>query len=442
MLDIFNINTKKNIFSLFLVAILLSGTVTTTANTFFPTLSLKEAHAISSEYNLDKKVEEYDSNNYYQSNDIINKKDNIECTNFNLNANGLTNNDEIPESLRVLIKKATTIDQTQTTAEEIVESKENRDFDSTKTSSGNDDENKRSNSNDDKGDFIIICKNNNDNEQPAIMSPSIPPIPPPPPQNDNVYVVWVDRTNGGDEDIFYRVSHNNGETFEPFIDLSNNTGNSFNPQMVVSGNNVYVVWEDNTNGLDRDIFFRVSHDNGETFEPFIDLSNNTGLSFNRQMVVSGNNVYVVWTDRTNGPDDDIFFRVSHNNGETFEPFIDLSDNTELSIDPQMVVSGNNVYVVWQDFTNGPDLDIFFRVSHDNGDTFESFIDLSNDTEDSSNPQIIISENNIYFIWLDFTNEPNSDIFFRVSHDNGDTFESFINLSNNTANSLDPQMVVQ
>ncbi len=46
--------------------------------------------------------------------------------------------------------------------------------------------------------------------------------------------------------------------------------------MLVSGNNVYVSWIDNSNGSDTDIFFRASNDNGQTFDPVIDLSNNTG----------------------------------------------------------------------------------------------------------------------------------------------------------------------
>ena len=55
--------------------------------------------------------------------------------------------------------------------------------------------------------------------------------------------------------------------------------------MVVSGSNVYVVWEDLSNCPDADIFFRVSNDNGETFEPPIDLSSNTGDSVEQQMLV-------------------------------------------------------------------------------------------------------------------------------------------------------------
>jgi hypothetical protein len=72
---------------------------------------------------------------------------------------------------------------------------------------------------------------------------------------------------------------------EPFIDLSNNDRNSSFPLIAVSGNNVYVVWEDTTNGGDSYIFFRVSHDNGDTFEPFIDLSDNDGVSDNPQISI-------------------------------------------------------------------------------------------------------------------------------------------------------------
>jgi Collagen triple helix repeat (20 copies) len=258
---------------------------------------------------------------------------------------------------------------------------------------------------------------------------------------NNVYVVWQDFSNGPDRDIFFRVSNDNGETFGPPIDLSSNTAFSSNQQILVSGSNVYVVWTDDSNGPDSDIFFRVSNDNGETFGPPIDLSSNNGTSFNSEMVVSSSNVYVVWQDTSNGPDADIFFRVSNDNGETFGPPIDLSSNTGFSTGKQILVSGSNVYVVWQDTSNGPDSDIFFRVSHDNGQTFGPPIDLSSNTAGSGTPQILVSGSNVYVVWQDFSNGPDADIFFRVSNDNGDTFQPPIDLSSNTAGSGDQQTVV-
>ena len=195
-----------------------------------------------------------------------------------------------------------------------------------------------------------------------------------------------------------------------------------NKQMIVSGNNVYVVWEDDSNGDDSDIFFRVSDDNGQTFAPFTDLSNNDGISTNKQMIVSGNNVYVVWQDDSNGPDNDIFFRVSDDNGQTFA-FTDLSNNDGFSAGQQMIAFGNNVYVVWQDYSNGPDSDIFFTVSNDNGQTF-AFTDLSNNDGESGSQQMIVSGNNVYVVWEDTNNGDDSEIFFRVSDDNGQTFAPF------------------
>ena len=52
----------------------------------------------------------------------------------------------------------------------------------------------------------------------------------------NAYVVWQD-TTPGNTDIFFRASQGLGT-----INISNNTGGSFNPQIATSGNNVYVTW--------------------------------------------------------------------------------------------------------------------------------------------------------------------------------------------------------
>ena len=61
------------------------------------------------------------------------------------------------------------------------------------------------------------------------------------------------------------------------VNLSLNAGHSEIPQIVTSEDNVYLVWVDDSSG-NRDIFFRKSIDNGETFGNTINLSNNTGGS--------------------------------------------------------------------------------------------------------------------------------------------------------------------
>ena len=95
---------------------------------------------------------------------------------------------------------------------------------------------------------------------------------------------------------------------------------------------------------------------------------------------------------------DIFFAVSNNNGTSFGTPINLSNNTGNSVIPQIAASGNNVYVTWIDNTPG-NIDIFFAVSNNNGTSFGTPINLSNNTGFSFNPQIAASGNNVYVTWM-------------------------------------------
>ena len=87
----------------------------------------------------------------------------------------------------------------------------------------------------------------------------------------------------GNFDIFFAASNNNGTSFGTPINLSNNTGDSQNPQIAASGNNVYVTWVDGTPAGNNDIFFAASNNNGRALVLPINLSNNTGVSFNPQI---------------------------------------------------------------------------------------------------------------------------------------------------------------
>lgn len=93
---------------------------------------------------------------------------------------------------------------------------------------------------------------------------------------NNVYVVWSGNDTGHLE-ITFRVSTDNGQTFEDKVNLSNTPGvDSIDPQISASGNHVYITWwEDYGNGT-RVPFFKTSNDYGITFEPAFSLSRNFG----------------------------------------------------------------------------------------------------------------------------------------------------------------------
>ena len=114
-----------------------------------------------------------------------------------------------------------------------------------------------------------------------------------------MYVIWQgDTTNSSD--IYFASSKDNGNTFGKIVNLSySSTGRSFSPQIVTSGNNVYVIWQDHS--VDRiSTQFMTIRSDVSTFGKIVNLSySSTGRSFSPQIVTSGNNVYVIWLGTNN-----------------------------------------------------------------------------------------------------------------------------------------------
>ena len=251
---------------------------------------------------------------------------------------------------------------------------------------------------------------------------------------DLVHVLWHENN-----DIFYK---RDGADFDPsIINLSNDAGSSFSATIAVSGNNVHVVWSDGTSG-NSEILYRRSTDSGATFGPIINLSNNAEVSTNPAIAVSGNDVHVVWNDAPTFGNFDVFYKRSTDGGASFtEPTKNLSNSAENSVFPDITVSGNNVYVVWDEEVSGT-RDILYRRSVDGGNTFSDTIkNLSNNPPQSVSPAIAVIGNNVHVVWREGV-PGGSDIFYRRSVDGGNTFPNVIkNLSSNAGASFEPAISV-
>ena len=208
----------------------------------------------------------------------------------------------------------------------------------------------------------------------------------------NIYVVWQENPspisdnddNSINYDIFMKKSIDGGLTFGKEINLSNNPGFSEHPQIATSGNNVYIVWIDNSPSTDasseavaknKKIMFQKSADNGYTFGETITLSNvHAADSFNQEIAARGNNVYVVWQD-TPLPTSDMDV------GETAGAYIKADNNGDA------IRIGGNRY----------DSSVSFISSGDNGETFDEVKNLS-DRAVKSYPKLAAYENKVYVMW--------------------------------------------
>ncbi len=328
--------------------------------------------------------------------------------------------------------------------------------------------------------------------------------------NNTIFIFWTGDTDHGvnneiQSDIFLAKSENKGNSFEDPVNISNNTGSSFNPQSEISSNNIYVVWEDDTfarsYGLmntNTSILFKQSKDNGNTFSVSISLSSTNTDSSNPDIIaaINGNNtVHVVWQDNSDKSSKILFKKNISNKNTIFsdQQIISNDKGNNYEILPQIVASSdiiniiwndfnlkdeisnmlirnsidggnnfgktiqlnnnnyskfatndiikmynNNVYIVWQGNIKGQ-FDIFLAKSSDGGITFSKPINLSNDSGDSINPDLIVLHNNLHIIWNDNSTKKYN-VMFKSSSDGGITFSKPINLSNTTnSNSINPQM---
>ena len=258
---------------------------------------------------------------------------------------------------------------------------------------------------------------------------------------NNRFAVWQDNTPGN-LDIFFRRSADNGATWKPTVNLSNNPGPSIAPQVAAFGSNVYIVWtQENAAGTAVHAFFIRSTNNGATFDPPSRISTqdtDDRLVTNPQVAASGAFVYVTWYD-TGAKD--AFFRRSINNGGTFQGVINLSnsgtvDNSNRNI-VALAAAGTNVYVAWDDFFGSSD--ILLKRSTNNGATFSSVKNLTGPGGfDATGPDLAATGSNIYVTWSDFDGS-DYETYFAKSTNSGGTFSAKVNLSNNAGSSLSSQV---
>jgi hypothetical protein len=183
-----------------------------------------------------------------------------------------------------------------------------------------------------------------------------------------VFILWHEFPDAASTqpDIFLARSTNRGATFRPRINLSNSPAAFSGDEDIAvtrSGHDtrVYVVWIE-----DAEVRFRRDRTNDGTYANPVTLNDTLGANSptRPQIVGSGNNVFVVWQAEhpQAGDNTDIFFARSTNSGDTFIDKQNLSNNAGVSEAPQLALLGDDrVIVTWRD-SSGGDFEILYTRS--------------------------------------------------------------------------------
>ncbi|MBN2378726.1 hypothetical protein JXM67_02855 [candidate division WOR-3 bacterium] len=252
--------------------------------------------------------------------------------------------------------------------------------------------------------------------------------------SNNVHIVAMYDDGTGIYDVVYYRSLDNGETWSSMVNLSNLAAsqiNSKNPSIVVAGNNLHVVWEE-----EGDIKYALSTNNGDSWDTTMIVSG-ASASIYPSVALSGGDVHVVWCDDSLAAQEIFCINYDGSWGSKIRVSIDNSNNSTY---PSVAASGDNVHVVWEDSRDGA-AKVYYNRSLDKGVTWQPsdlrLIDISSAAA-AFHPSIAASGSDVHVVWHDERNT-DAEIYYDYSGNNGSTWGADQRLTNASADSYDPSV---
>jgi len=243
--------------------------------------------------------------------------------------------------------------------------------------------------------------------------------------NENtVHAVWFDKRDGNYE-IYYKRSSDGGTNWEADIRLTNDTAVSQNPSIALTGQVLHVVWSDYRDG-NYEIYYKRSTDGGSNWGADTRLTNAPASSGYPCIVSSGQVLHVVWRDVRDG-NNEIYYKCSTNGGLNWETDTRLTNDSASSVYPTLAVSGSVVHVAWHDDRDG-NTEIYYKRSTDGGVNWEPNTRLTNNPSFSEDACMAVSGSVVHLIWTDYR-DYDLELYYKRSTDGGINWEADTRLTN-------------
>ncbi|MFH1050342.1 MAG: T9SS type A sorting domain-containing protein [bacterium] len=165
----------------------------------------------------------------------------------------------------------------------------------------------------------------------------------------------------------------------------------------------------------------------------------TSLNRDQSIAAQGNFVHVVWQDKRDG-NLEIYYKRSTDQGLTWGDDVRITNDTADTKNPGIALSDNNVYIIFDDEREG-NREIYFKKSTDYGNTWGEDVRLTFDNSASWCPSIEVSNSGVHVVWADERSGYQGDIYYKKSTDGGDSWSNDIALCNEIGGSYNVSLSV-
>jgi hypothetical protein len=246
-----------------------------------------------------------------------------------------------------------------------------------------------------------------------------------------VHVVWMDDRDGNFE-IYYKRSTDGGSNWSADARITNDAAASRFPSIAASGSVVHVAWQDTRDG-NPEIYHKRSLDGGANWGVDTRLTNDAADSIFASLSASGSIVNVAWEEYRDG-NAEIYDKHSADGGSTWSADMRLTNDPAISFSPNAWVSGSHVHVVWYDRRDNNNAEVYYKRSIDGGISWGLDTRMTIDPAGSFHPSIAASGSNVHLVWYD-DRDGNNEIYYKRSTDAGVSWGADTRLTNNGSDSL-------
>ncbi len=229
---------------------------------------------------------------------------------------------------------------------------------------------------------------------------------------ENYFVVWSDERNGnGNCDIYgARVSRDGTVLDTSGIPISVASNTQCQPAIIFDGSNYLIVWADRRNGVDYDIYGSRVTPNGMVLDTII-ISATSGYQWRPALAFDGINNFVVWEDYRNNFAEIYGCRITRGGVVLDSGGIPISQSPNNRCNPAIAFGGTNYLVIWEESMLSTYWDIYGCRVTTSGVVIDSTgILVSNAPNSQSFPAIAFDGVNYMVVWQDSRNEILCDIW--------------------------------